>query len=402
MSVIKQIEFLDVGSKSIFIDVQPLHARNPQKMPDVDGYDTVHITPSALQFRAFTRNSRLNMMLNGGRLAFIRMMHACRDILSQVNPQAILLCHDQLFVEAAFVDAAKQLGIPTIFVQEGPFRIIKDNKPTRFASKMRLHATRLAESAGIVPAIAPYGLADYAGVLCASEHYRKIWVRAGANGSRVHVVGVPRFDALREAIEPEPEPDRSAQRRIVLISQPFASDRFVTQRASDDLLEMLARGLNKAHALEPFTFNIRLHPRASEETAQALTSRLDFPFGFDDNKTAIEKSIARYDCVIGHYSTALLESIIKEKNTIIVPVPKSGFLYEEEANKQAWFESIGVPVAYDSDECARTILDVIRSETRTSFASGLEDECGLVDGKASRRAAVFIQKIVSIPNSPVK
>ncbi|MFG1357411.1 hypothetical protein [Xanthobacter pseudotagetidis] len=381
---------MDPSVDCLYVDIQPMHSRLPGRVALDESLKITHVDPAFFGLSTLTRNSRINLIVSGGVAAANRMIDRAREFLKEHDIKALLLCNDRLFTEYAFVQAAKQLGIPTIFIQEGPFCIIKYIDPTHHWTKIRHNANTWAARLGFIPKIEPYGLNGHTAVLCVSESYRGRWIAGGADPSSIYVVGAPRFDDLA-TLDHVTLP---TTRRVLFLSQPFAADRKVTEAASRAVQKLTADAFNAAYALDPFELTLRIHPRAKKETMRPLLDALQIPYEIDPSEKPLERVLFNFNCVVGHYSTGLIEALIMGRSICVVPVETEGFRLADEADKQLWFEDLGAPIARDPETGGAALQAALGGAEPTFDKQRLESECGVTDGRATERAASVVLDIL--------
>ena len=373
-------------------DTQPLNLRQPAKTFYPGQGEVVSLTPETIGLPTRYPSQSVNLVLNGGMAAWRRMIARARDVLTGCGAQALLMCNDRIYIETAFIEAARSLGIPSIFLQEGPMCAVGHGGANTLKMKAKLVLAPLARTAGLLPLMPDYGCAGHQRLLVASDDYKRRWVAEGVPADTVRVVGVARFDNIfeRRAVMP-PAPGK---RRALFVVQPFAAHGKVDAVAARDVLRFVAAGLNKVNAAVPIDFVIRSHPRSSTDDVAALKEALDFPFTFSDAKSSIEDEIPNFDCIVGHYSTALLEAVLLGRPVVIAPVPVSAFTEPSEGAKQAWLETVGLPVARDAEGFAAALSGVLEGRAPQVDQARFGTESGVVDGQSTQRLAHEILEVV--------
>jgi hypothetical protein len=379
------------ASTFIFIDTQPFNLRTGGSTR-YNGTGQVQVlSPENCGIQAYTGSQTTNLMLNGGPLAYRRLIARCAQA---IGPKAdvLVLCHDRMYVETALVRAAKARGIPTVLLQEGPFCAIGSTRAQSSVLRAKAALAPLINMSRLVPAIPDYGMAGHDLVIAVSETYRDRWINAGLDPRTVKVAGVPRFDQLyssRPGGETRrPRPKAAQPLRLLYITQPFAAHGKVSHEAARTALNVMIAGLNLARRNISFDLIIRAHPRSTGDDVAHLRTGLEFSPTMDGGAASIDVEIGRADAVIGHYSTGLLESLMLGCPVICVPVPEHGFAERAEAEKQIWLTATGVPVARTSDELTTAIGLVARGEAMTEIDwPRLGEETGPTDGSACEVAA---------------
>ena len=373
-----------------FVDTQPFNLRTGGTTAYTGAGRVVLTKPGDCGLTTVTGSWTANLALSGGAIAYARLVRYARKILESLKADVLLLCHDRIYIETAFVRAAAVLGIPTVFIQEGPFCAIGHATANSLKLKVKQALAPIVNATGLIPGIPDYGFAGHSVVLAASEAYRAKWVAAGLPAAMIRVAGIPRYDALAEM---RSAPRTAAVARLLYLVQPFAAHGKVDAAAAGALLESLAEGLNILDGKTKFEFVVRPHPRSSGDDIRALRSRLKLPIVTDESGQPLEQVVQGFDVVIGHYSSGLLESLILAKPIVCIPVPLAAFAEREEAMKQDWLTRIGAPVATTPDAIADAIFRMLKPGAVVAEQSVLEGEVGTIDGRAAQRCAVAIVEL---------
>lgn len=398
-AVEQAIRALAPESQFLFIDTQPFNLRTRGTTAYPGQGERKIVSPEDCGIRDRTGSQTMNLLLSGGPLAYRRLLRRARSLLG--GPvDALILCHDRMYIETALLRAARAQGTPTVLLQEGPFCAIGNARPQ--SGKLRLKATLapLLDRSGILPAIPDYGLAGHDLVIAASSAYRDRWAAAGVNPTQVALAGVPRFDALhalRDAVPPLPDGERL---ELLYLVQPFAAHGKVTVEAAAEALHVIAEGLSTAAAEAPVRLTIRLHPRSSGDDIHRLRETTGVEVVEDDGSRPIEQAIGATHVVIGHYSTGILESLVLGRPALVVPIPRAAFAEQSEADKQDWLTRTGLQIAH-------TPQQLVEGLRHLRHHDGLKDinwpmvaqETGLIDGHATIRAAKAIVDLACQPSA---
>jgi len=400
-----EVEILKIvpGARFAFVDTQAFNLRSGGHTVYPGQGSRLALTPSQCGITSFTGSQTTNLVLNGGPLAY-RRIKRCADQAFASHPNVVVICHDRMYVETAILSVARTRGIPTVLLQEGPFCGIGNARPQAIALRIKAALAPLVTRTGILPPIPDYGLYGHARILAASQRYARKWVDAGVAQEAIVVTGVPRFDALHGR-GAQTGPSRApGPLRILYLAQPFAAHGKVDSSAADALIQLLASGLRDTAATLPYQLTVRAHPRAGETASERLGRQLmDWP-ELDDGSRPIEAAIGASDVVIGHYSTGLLEGLLLGKPVISLPVPRAAFAEQSEADKQAWLETIGIPVCRTAKELAFVLLRFSSGESRARAQADfmasvrwniVEEETGPVNGQATQRAAKVLVGLAS-------
>ena len=376
-----------------FLDTQPFNLRTGGTTRYPGAGEVRMISPDACGLRSWTGSQTLNLALNGGPFAYRRMIARCRAAMAP-QPDAVVICHDRIYVETAALEAARAGGTPTILLQEGPFCAIGNMQAQSRKLRLKAALAPLANRSGVLPPIPDYGMFGHDLVLAASPAYRQRWVEAGLPPSSVEVCGVPRFDRLHGAAA-APRQRNGAPLRLLYLTQPFAAHGKVSHEAAQAALQVMADGLNRARRELDLELVIRVHPRSAGEDVAQLRALLDFAASTDDGSTGIEQALAGADAAIGHYSTGLLEALLLNRPALCVPVASEGFAEAAEARKQVWLTTTGIPVARSADSFTAALRLIAAGQAMDGIDWGtVEEETGRADGLACETAARSILSVM--------
>jgi len=382
------------GLAITLVDLQPCHLRAPGRMRGAGADRTVPVTPHDLGLGTPVKSWALNLGLQGGALAYRRMIARAGAILDRLGADAVLCVHDRLYPETAFLHAARMRGLPTALLQEGPFCVIGHGAANAPGLRLKYALAPLAQRLGLMPAMPDYGTFGHDLVMAASESYRARWIGAGVPAERIAVTGVPRYDGLptARAERAAAETSRAAADapEIAVLLQPFGRHGKVAPAAAAAALATLAEGLTTLLDGRQARLIVRPHPRAPAD-ADCLTQHLRGPWSLDDPARPVPARLATLDLAIGFYSSALLEAAAVGVPALCVRLPSAAFAEPGEAAKQERLRGLGLPVAVDAAELAAkagALLDGAGPATTP------EIETGPLDGGAARRVAAALAPLL--------
>jgi len=382
----------DVGFT--FIDTQPFNLRTGG-LTTYRGRGKIRLASrGGCGMRSWTRSWSANMLLNGGPRMYRKLVRYCEELLS-MGPDVLVMCHDRIYVETAMIAAARRMCVPTVLIQEGPFCNIGDGQAQSHALQLKAAIAPVVTAAGLLPPIPKYGCAGHDLLIAASESYRDRWIAVGVPEDRIRVCGIPRYDSLARARTLAGGALPKGERlRILYVVQPFAAHGKVDRGAAKSVLEMMAVALNQAAELFPIELIVRSHPRSNGDDIAALRQGLKIPLTDDRGGRSIEEAIVGADVIVGHYSSAILETLMIGKGAICIPIPKAAFAEAAEAEKQIWLTRIGLPVVTNAAELERALAEARQRSLPPINWDLIRDELGIVDGEATSRCAEAILKLV--------
>nr|WP_317892118.1 hypothetical protein [uncultured Sphingomonas sp.] len=376
-------------ARLVVLDVERFNTQSTSSFHWSGTGEVLHLPMEQFGLANFARRKKfpagLNLLLNGGPAAYRRLVRHATAFLRDIGADILITCNDTSYVEQAFLTAAKSVGAGTVLIQEGPFTIVHAaHQGIRPGIVGRVG--HLLRTWGILPRKVPYGSFGHDLVLACSSHYAERFEALGVAPADIRVTGVPRFDALAPVAKSKAQPAT-----VLYVFQPFVWQGRVAGEPARAVLAMMATGLNQAYEETPFDLVLRQHPRSDPETLSFLESCLRIPFRYSP-QVPLPEVLTSCACVLGHYSVGLLESLILQTPVVCVPIPVSAFTEKEEGEKQAWFESTGVPCAYTSDDVSRHLLGTLRGDAVSEL--DIDAEVGPLDRKALNRTVHAIQDLM--------
>lgn len=377
------------------VDLLMFHLRSPGKLTYPRNANMIRVGPEDCGITTKFKSTSLNLLASGGGAAFQRIVRKAREIYEQVRPDVVVLCHDRIYAELAFVRAAQQMSIPTLLIQEGPFCVIGHGDANRLSLKLKYLIAPLAHGLGLLPAMPDYGHAGHSRICAASEAYASRWIASGIDRDILTVTGIPRYDELvpiRAGIEVKAAraPDHAPQ--VCFLAQPFARHGKVDAQAAHHLMREAAAGFNVARTSSAFDLVVRVHPRGNGDDVAPLTDALTIPYTIQKATAPFTSVVPDFDLVVGFYSSAILEALAVNVPAICLRLPKGAFAEPAEGDKQDVIAGLGIPVAMD----ARAFSDALRStfDRRPAASTAkLQDEIGVLDGEASGRVGAVISAL---------
>ena len=368
-------------ARLIVLDTEAFNTRTTSKLNWTGPGELLELAPEQFGLINFTKGTSqgasMNLVFNGGQFAFDRIVRRARKLFRELRPHLIVSCNDTFFAQRAFLKAARAEGAASMLVQEGPFSIVRP-KQERPGRTLKKRFARIARAAHLLPPTMPYGTYGHDLVLACSESYGRRFEAAGVAKDTIRVTGVPRFDTLEPAYT-----QRHGKRRVVYVFQPFVKQGRVRPEVAYPLFETLVAGLNTAYRAAPFELILRAHPRSDAQTMQRIEQMMEVPFTLS-SEGALPDLLQTANCVVGHYSIGLLESIILDVPVVCVPVPLAGFTAKLEADKQDWFVRSDIHCAQTADEVRQSVLAALMSAAAPDI--DISSEVGPLDGRAVARS----------------
>lgn len=387
------------GARITQLDLQAFHLRAPGTMPVPDGITGLRITPAEVGYVTPTRSMTLNLALSGGRLAHRRMVAVARARLGALRPDCLLCCHDRFYIETAVIEAARQLGIPTVFLQEGPFCVIGHGRANAASLRVKYALAPVARGLGLTPGMPDYGLAGHDRICAASDDYRRAWIARGVAAECIRVTGVPRYDPLvtararRLAREPHPDGTRPT---VLVLAQPFGAHGKVAPAAAERALRETGSALARLAQRRRVDIRVRRHPRADPADTAPLTAALDGAAVLEPPAPPFPERAIDVDLVVGFYSSAVLEALALGVPTVCWRLPADAFAEPGEAAKQERLADLGIPMAAARDTLASTMQARLDAPGQRPDPARASAELGPIDGRAAARTADAILETAGV------
>lgn len=401
--LVEPLRALNAGTRLTLIDMQPFHLRNPGRMTPPPGVDIERLTPSQVGYRTVLRSMSLNMLLSGGPLAYRRMVDVLTRRLESLAPDVVLCCHDRFYIETACLKAARNLDIPSVLLQEGPFCVVGHGAALHTKLRVKYGLAPLVTRSGLLPAMPDYGTAGHDQILAASEAYREAWVRHGVPRERIRITGIPRYDILASARHSRAAshtasgaPAATVPPEVMVLLQPFGAHGKVDPAAAESAEARLAESINAVGRERPITLRVRQHPRAAPDAARSFANRLNVRHSIEGAEQPFSQRAQSLDLVLGFYSSALLEAVAIGVPTACFSLPRESFAEAGEADKQDRMLELGVQVVTDPMAMTQTITELLQSSELMPDPDSAYPEIGPVDGGAAGRVARALADVSAV------
>jgi hypothetical protein len=326
----------------------------------------------------------------GGPLARLRVFRqgrkAVHEFLRDAPPGIVVLGNDIGTLERLFIRNARELGIPSLLVQEGVFALHDDAVP-QFSAPRRL-IQRAMTCLGLRMADpGPCGLngADHVAVM--GDAVARWLTGRGLPTERIVVTGQPRYDALyalRHATAPAQ--GLASQRIILFSSQPYVRYNMCSETAARQIWQTVIQGvggLGDEHHLVA-----KLHPAEDLEwTRRWLTGILPPEWTLTRDEDVLSLT-ARADAVVTVISTTALEALCLGKPVVLLdacgavqPIPYVTSGATLQARDAAQLTVRLREALYD---------DAVRQRLAQAREPFVREHLHILDGKAAERVAVAI------------
>lgn len=384
------------GLRVTLIDLQPCHLRSPGRMKGHGADRVIHVSPADLGLWTPVSSWSLNLALNGGGLAYRRMVALAGRMLDSLDVDGMLCCHDRKYVETAFLNAAHRRNVPTVLLQEGPFCVIGHGEANDPGLRLKYTLAPLAQGLGLLPGMPDYGTFGHDRVLAASSAYAARWRAAGVPAERIAVTGVPRYDGLA-AHRRENDRPPAAEQKVGVLLQPFARHGKVDAQAAGRAMAEVASGLDTAARRLGFELNVRPHPRATDADTRIFTDRLRGAWRLDETARPFVARAREFDLVVGFYSSSLLEAAAIGVPTLCFRLPPEAFAEPGEAAKQDRLRELGMTSVADAEALDARVGELLSGDPPEVVA---EDEIGILDGRAAGRVADALAPLLTTGTGP--
>lgn len=341
-------------------------------------------------------------------------------ILEKHSVNLLLTLTDTEHPNWGLIQAANIMGIPSLFIQEGPRprRNIGYLQNQNFTvntsiSKVLLRKTqtliksiqnktliqkiapKLSPNYASFDLVNPYGCGGASVVAVPSDYYAKHYETLQSPSS-IKVVGIPRFDKLArysrcKYLEASSRRERqNNNHKILVVSQPASRYGELTEENHVDNYRSIFAGLSELAKELQIDVIFRLHPSDQTEDANLILKDISIHVTLQTAEPDISDVLPDFDLVIGCTSTTLIEALIVGIPVISwqkhIPTPGS-FLTDLE-----------VPTVFDVDQLNQAIREIFIGHVYHVSHSALINECGVLDGQASSRVAKLCLDLIK--NAP--
>lgn len=316
------------------------------------------------------------------------VLDSARRFVAERRPDLLLTMVDRT-CEYALVKAARDLGVPTVLVQEGPFCALRAPGPALY-QRGRLWARRVAGQIGLKPPLpcwpTVYGAGGADRVAAGSAFYADLFARkAGVDKARIVVTGIPRYDALFER-RAQWVASRASRRasgaplEAMFMMQPLVEYGVARASGYARLCDTVARGLDHLADATGARITARLHPSNKPGDAQVFQKRMKHPCAEQGAGRHLLDVLPDFDIVAGFHSTGLLESVGLGIPTVSVEVPA-------DRKVMRCFSEFGLPVAATAEQFCVLLDEAAACDGPRDAPPGVTNEIGEIDGQASERVA---------------
>jgi hypothetical protein len=292
-------------------------------------------------------------------------LHDVRAILSAMRPKLVVIGNDRWWLGLTFALVARELGIPTLSVQDG----MEGNHPGWYWA-----AADVIETSGSI-------FAEYL-------------VAHGIAPERVRVLGQPRYDSfIRTAATIDPDEARRLARENLGMDAAALYVLFAAQPGQDKAytLDMMTSVL----AVDGVRLVVRPHPSSDPAPYQALVDSLGTDrVTLQSSRGTTLEILTACDAVVLQHSTVALEAAILGKMVVVtaefIGVPDHTPLVDL---------GLAIPAA-NGEALTRAIARFAhqppseRAATRSELAPALERLIGPIDGQSAARTGKLIASLL--------
>ncbi len=235
---------------------------------------------------------------------------------------AMLICHDRLYLEQAFVQSGAGDGHAKHPCSGRPFRSRRTAQCEEHQASGKTRAGAGAIGNRHYPANRGYRFAGHDRFIVSSQDYRSRWTAAGLPEEIIDVAGVVRYDHMWKAVREARSAASEGPLRLLYLFQPFGEHGKVDPAVAERVQLAMVDGIVRAARTVPLHLTIIIDPRSNLGSVSHLVKQLAISHEVDPCSVRIEEAISRSDLVIGHYSSGLLEAMMLKRPVLCVPVPE--------------------------------------------------------------------------------
>jgi hypothetical protein len=362
---------------------------------------------------------RSPIILNKERESLIR---AASVFLIKEAVNLLVTLTDTEYPNWALIQAAKQNGIPSLLIQEGPRpRKHLGNEPNSVNFKRLIYkvaatlikkylsfcnslrdGTFIVKLAGKISGeyrrfqLPPYGDGGAMIMAVASDYYARYYSETLENKPVIKVTGIPRFDGLIKSRDKylkrqKAAKDKTPSHRILVVSQPALRYGELTKEMQNHNYRSIFMGLNNVAQDLPIQVDLRLHPSDHIEDVIPFFEHVPLKVILHSAEEPVSDVLPDYDLVIGCTSTVLLEALIVGVPVIswqkFIPSPGS------------FITGLKVPIVKEIDQLTQSLKNILARDIDPISETSLINEVGVLDGHASFRVARICVDLIK--NNPL-
>ncbi len=316
----------------------------------------------------------------------LRIRSGVAQVLDRLRPRVVVLGIDHDPIAASCIDAARRRGVKSVVLQEGLIR------PQDLGRRSRCRAEpihRIARACGLHLAYAEFASRPVDALLVSGNRACRILERHGVPRQRMVIVGQPKYDSfLRRAAS---VPPRASGPPTFLFAAP---GNVLETRENVAMLRALAVA-GKSSGVK---IVVKLHPRGCADPGQVLAALGTSAPGLEIIKCGDETFdlLSRVDGFITISSTVVLEALLLDKECVILE-------YLAGPASLGYEEYDAVHLVTEEGTLAEALVAATRSrKSPENKRRLLMDELCCLDGKASQRAARFLEDFGRRPASEAR
>ena len=287
-----------------------------------------------------------------------------KSILKDSGVKVAVITSQNSIFERCLNAAASRLGITTVLLQHG------------------------AAMGSINPELLePYKIAVF------SQKYQKNLCQQGVAAENISIVGPLIFDEIYLFIQREKRPPTA---NILLLTVPFIEQGIFSQEEHFSYIQKI---LQQSASIPNNNITIKLHPREKyfkkyERLAQQF-GRKNISVIQDNQRKVLYGLMDRSDVIINFSSTTAVEAMILDKPLITITFPHFQNPFSEIIKSSQ--ASVEVEIKDDLAQAIHRVLDDkgLQWSLRQYRHQFVKEYCGRIDGKATERAALLLQRLAS-------
>ncbi len=331
------------------------------------------------------------------------------SVLRREKPDIIITGNDQIFMDILLIEAANDLKIPSLTVQDGVLTLRKRNDYMKkglkyylglplkfidffFIKRIPLRYILDLLTFGLKHEIQPYGHGDSTKIAVFGESVREMFIKEGIFPDKIVVTGNPKFDRLQSSAEKNTTAHLekkynipSGKKVFSVFTQYLVELGYWNPAQRREFVSEIAEAVME---LKDVHLIFKIHPiyekkKDYEEILSKYPLNYDI-FKFEPSDEIIDIS----DVVMAVFSTVALEAMVLGKTTVILN------LFKNEEPK--FYRDSGAIYIEEKEELLPHLRKLSQGETpdREKVEEFVYGQTYKIDGKSSRRIADLILSMI--------
>ena len=338
------------------------------------------------------------------------------NILLDLKPNLIVIGNDSIVPILPFMFLAKEMGIPTLLVQDGIIgaisasgkNILRQFNQIKYAKSYILAYLNFAKTVTFftknpfhcIPLITKdifmksiygntYGMNGSTKNALFGNSTREHFIKRGVSTYEIVITGCPRFDYIvnQDRIFNMADIQSIKNKKILVVTQPFLEDGIWSENFSNNFMEKLVGQLTIINDAE---IVIKCHPRENIKKYDKYIDR--WPnIKFCQNEVLLQQLINEAGVIVGINSTVLLEALANNKKVVLLNYLGFDDIYGFLRSSCVYLSN---SYAELNDVIARAFNEQVGCTIENNRKKYVYEQLYAIDGRASTRIVSLMEKLI--------